>query len=635
MSAIAGIWSRRAGLKASATCGRMLHAQRRYGRSQPGLWSEDDIALGCSYYQRGTLSDADPPFAASDRYVLAADVRLDNRAEIGARLRLDADLHHLSDERLLLLALERLGTAALDLILGDYAFALFDRHDRRLLLARDPLGQRPLFYSSQPGFFAFASMPSGLHAVEGMVRAPDTDRLAEFVGLLPLEGPASFYRGISRVQPGHTVTVDRAGIRERRYWTPQRRELRLDSPDAYREAFRAELDRAVASRMRGSGPVVATHLSSGWDSGAVTGTAARLGAAVGGQTVAFTAVPRAGASVDAPFKRIGDEGLLASEVARMHPEIEHVRIPGSAASPVAPLDQYYEYYQRPLATLCNQVWLTAIREDARQRGAHVLLTGELGNWTISSSPPTILADLIREGRFATWWREARAAGPKRGARWRGIAASSFGPWVPDAVWKPLRRFSSRPETEAYSAVHPDLAAQLDARRELMGVGLAKRPKDHFAERIRRICQYDFGEWRKGTLGGWGIDERDPTADRRLIEFCLSLPLDALLKDGVRRPLARAALADRLPPAVLDERRKGYQAADWHEGMTAHREEIRSLIERIARHDVASAILDVAALRQMFDCWPAGGWDDPLVMARYRGSLLVALSAGHFAIRASE
>ena len=634
MSAIAGFRSRRAGADAIATCGRMLHVLRRYGPNPPGLWSEDDIALGGSHYS-GRDTAPESPLAASGRFVLAADVRLDNREEIGARLRLGSDLAYLTDERLLLVALERLGTAALDLILGDYAFALFDRDARRLVLARDPLGQRPLFYSDQPGYFAFASMPSGLHAIEGMMRSPDANRLAEFVGLLPLEGSGSFYRDICRVQPGHMVTIDEIGIRERRYWTPQRRELRLGSPDAYREAFRAELDRAVASRMRGSGAVVATHLSSGWDSGAVTATVARLGAASGVRTVAFTAVPRQGASADAPFKRIGDEGDLAGEVARMHPGIEHVRIAGAPVSPVAALDQYYDNYQRPLATLCNQLWLTAIREDARRRGAHVLLTGEFGNWTISSSPPTLLADLLRERRWATWWREARAARSKRGARWRGVAAASFAPWLPDAVWRSARRFSSRPEASVYTAVHPSLSAQLDARREFMGVGLAKRPKDHFAERIRRICQHDFGEWRKGTLGGWRIEERDPTADRRLIEFCLSLPLDALLKDGARRPLARAALADRLPPAVLDERRKGYQAADWHEGMTAHHGEIRSLIERIAQHDVASAIVDVAALRQMHERWPAGGWDDPEVMARYRVALLVALSAGHFAIRASE
>jgi asparagine synthase (glutamine-hydrolysing) len=232
-------------------------------------------------------------------------------------------------------------------------------------------------------------------------------------------------------------------------------------------------------------------------------------------------------------------------------------------------------------------------------------------------------------------REAGAARRLRGARVRGVLANSFAPWVPAPLWRPFRRFSSRPETRTFTALHPARVDQLEARRDSLGLGLAQWPKDNFEESRRRISQYDFGEWRKGTLAGWGIDERDPTADRRLIEFCLSMPIDMLLKGGERRPLARAALADRLPPQLLDEKRKGYQAADWHEGLTRHLGEVRDLIEQIGRHETAASIVDVPTLRALAANWPQRGWDDPVVMARYRVALLVGLSAGHFAMRASD
>src|SRR3982751_2755001 len=129
---------------------------------------------------------------------------------------------------------------------------------------------------------------------------------------------------------------------------------------------------------------------------------------------------------------------------------------------------------------------------------------------------------------------------------------------------------------------------------------------------------DYGEYRKGVLAGWGLDKRDATADIRLIQFCPSRPLDMLLKDGVRRPLARAALADRLPPAVLDERRKGYQAADWAEGISG---------------DLAGISALIGPLPALVRDWPAGGWADPQVIARYRVGLLTGLSAGHFIVAA--
>jgi asparagine synthase (glutamine-hydrolysing) len=104
-----------------------------------------------------------------------------------------------------------------------------------------------------------------------------------------------------------------------------------------------------------------------------------------------------------------------------------------------------------------------------------------------------------------------------------------------------------------------------------------------------------------------------------------------LKGGVRRPLARAALSDRLPPAVLDEKRKGLQAADWHVGLTADRDGVRALLDRIASDPLASDILDVKLLQRLVDDWPTDNWHDPVIVARYRNALLTALSAGHFLV----
>ena len=146
---------------------------------------------------------------------------------------------------------------------------------------------------------------------------------------------------------------------------------------------------------------------------------------------------------------------------------------------------------------------------------------------------------------------------------------------------------------------------------------------------------DWGEYRKGILGGWGVDKRDPTADPRLIDFCLNLPLDMLMKDGVRRPHARAALADRVAPAVLDERRKGYQGADWHEGLTADVGGVARLLDAMAADSTASRLIDVERLRRLVRSWPSGGWDDPRIIAEYRIGLLKALTAGHFILAAGR
>ena len=150
--------------------------------------------------------------------------------------------------------------------------------------------------------------------------------------------------------------------------------------------------------------------------------------------------------------------------------------------------------------------------------------------------------------------------------------------------------------------------------------------------MRRV---DLGNYNKGILAGWGVDQRDPTADRRLAEFCLSLPMEAYLAEGMPRVLGRAALADRLPHSVLTAAGKGIQAVDWHEGLTAARDQIRDEIARLENVPSAATALDLARLREMVEDWPAEGWHRPEVMRPYRLKLLRGLVSGHFLRKASR
>jgi asparagine synthase (glutamine-hydrolysing) len=145
---------------------------------------------------------------------------------------------------------------------------------------------------------------------------------------------------------------------------------------------------------------------------------------------------------------------------------------------------------------------------------------------------------------------------------------------------------------------------------------------------------DPGNGIKGVLGGWGIDSRDPTADKRLIEFCLSVPMEEYLRDGVPRALAKRALADRVPAAVLNEQKRGYQAADWHERLTAVRGEAAAEIARIETCPAAARLLDVDKMKRLVEDWPTSGWERDAVMRPYRLALLRGISAGHFLRKAS-
>ena len=563
--------------------------------------------------------------AGSGPFALVADVRIDNREELLRALGLGgADV---DDAALVAAAYRRWGEAMVDHLLGDYAIACWNPADQALTLIRDPTGQRPLHYHVGDGFVAFASMPQGLLAIDGVRRDLDLDTLARFVGDVPLDGPGTFFRAVARVEPAQVVRMTRSGVEARRYWTMPTREIRFRSDDDYVEAFREQLDRATGARMRCAGDVTAAHLSGGLDSAAVTATAARLAAGAGGTVLAITSAPRAGFAGPIPHGRIADESGPASALAQRYPRIRHLVLRSGIESPLDFLDDDARLFAQPVGHPCNNVWWRRANAAARDGGAAVLLTGEMGNLSVSAGGLGVLSDYVRSGRWAAWWREVTALAGT-GPRWRGLLASSFGPWLPRNAARRLMRLSAGGRLAA-----PAMFVAAAAQRS--GMATLARGADPYGRSDREVRWdglrlFDPGNFRKGTLLRWGIDERDPTADRRLIEFCMALPPDQLLGGGQTRRMARRGLSDRVPDAVLHGAR-GYQYADWYEGLS--RERLMRSAERAAASPDARAVIDFDLVHRLIADWPVADLASARTIGTYRIGLLRALSAGAFALNA--
>jgi asparagine synthase (glutamine-hydrolysing) len=603
-------------------CQRILAAQAVYGRLPPATWSGDIATLGQRLFPLLPQDRFSPgPVALAGGGAIVADVRLDNREEIAGQLGLTpAAAGALSDCAILARAWDSWGEGLLDRIVGDFAFALWDAREARLVLARDAFGQRPLHIHQGHGFVAVSSMPMGIFAVMDSQPVPNESRLADLLALNAEDGPASFFEGIDRIEPGAVVSIGDSGVRARRWYAPPRRPVRLAGPDSYVEALREHLDRAVSARLRGAGALVGSHLSSGWDSSAVAVTAARLSRPGGGRVAAFTSAPREGYDgPDPPYRRL-DESAIAAEVAAGEPNIEHVLVRGCARSPLEPLDRLSVLCGRPVVSPCNQVWLDEICRRAAAMGVSVLLTGDLGNESLSDTGMGWLADLAHGGRWLAWARaggRALAAGTMRPA---GLLRVSLAEEPDSSLSRWLRR--RRGEWVGPRGAHSALTAQRyrQVRRPFPG-------RDSFEQRLAAATAIDRGPINKGVLAAFGVDLRAPLMDRRLVEFCLNLPGEEVMRGGRRRDLARRALADRLPPMVLDEARTGYQGGDWHEGLSAA--EVGAEIERLAQVPMAARLVDVARLRRLVSDWPAGGWNDGRVQAEYRLALLRGLAVGRF------
>jgi asparagine synthase (glutamine-hydrolysing) len=635
VTALAGYWDFGDSADPGAECARMLRAQQIYAPDPPVCRTDGARAFGRRLFRLLPEDAFDRGPVVTGNTMLVADLRLDNRGELAAALGIAADeAKGLSDAAMLMRALERWQLGALDRITGDYAFAWWN--GSHLVLARDIIGHRPLYYHRSASFFAFATMAKGLHALAAIPIAPNSQVAAHFLALTPTAEPAHFFEGVERVQPGHCVIVTPDGVASRRYWNPSPRTLRLSRPEDYQEALREHLDRAVAAQLRGGEDRVAAQLSGGLDSSAVAATAAKLLAATGGRVTAFTSVPRPG--YEGGLRNcISDEGPLAASVAALHPNMDYVPISAGGISPLASLDRNYLLYEMPILNLCNAVWSHAIFDAARQRRLTIMLTGALGNMSFSYDGMHLLSALLSQGRLYRLAKEV-ALLLRSGTRPGTIAAQAIGPFMPVRLWKAISRLRGKAnDLSAYSAINPDCAAarDIEARAAAGSVDPSYRPRaGAFESRLWAIDRSDPGNYWKGALGGWGIDLRDPTADRRLLEFCLSVPAEQYLAGGLPRALARRALVDRLPQAVLRERRKGYQAADWHEGLSAARDALREEVARLASIPMVADTLDTKRMAALIEDWPDGRWHDDRTTASYRQALLRGISTGHFMRKAA-
>ncbi len=643
MTALAGVWYRDGRSDAGGAVRRMLGAQNLYGPHGDVVRDDGDLALGrCLFdilpedaFDRGVQE------GGGGRYRLVGDVRLDNREELAEALGIDGfHARRLADAAFLVRAWEKWGAECFARLYGDYAFALWDAEGRQLVLARDPLGARPLHYHLGTGFVAFASMPKGLHALADVPYRPDEEHAAAFLALLPEIGPRTFFEGVSRVEPGHYVVFTRSARSAHCHWPPRGGAISRWTGGDPIEAMRAHLDRAVAVRLRGCDRQVGAHLSGGIDSSAVASTAARLMAQRGGQVTAFTAVPRNGYDGPVPAGRIGDEGPLAAATAAMHANMQHRLVRVRHGSLLDEWDRDFHLLERPILNPFNQQWSNAINTAARAERIQVILTGAMGNATISYAGLELLPELLRSGRLFRLRREMAGLVGAGVASWRGALGLAVGHLIPAALWSRYQRARGTASTtiSEYSTVNmAQIKPLLDARKTAgQMVDLSFRPHaDSVTMRIWHLLRFDIGNYQKASLGGWGVDVRDPSSDRRLIEFCLSLPTKCFLSNGQTRALALRAFADRLPQAVIDETRRGLQSADWHEIATAARDEIRAEINRLPNVPAAALALDLDRIRKMAAEWDIRSPQDPNVISKYRQGLMRGVASGHFLRKASR
>jgi asparagine synthase (glutamine-hydrolysing) len=629
MSAIAGVWSFNSEVQVSTACGAMLQALHLYGPDDTAQYTGPSVAMGRCLLRLLPEDDFDQqPLSAAGVTALIADIRLDNRKELGVKLGFSNDrCAAMADSAMLLAAWQRWGEECVEHLSGAFSFAVWNQQEQHLFLARDHTGERPLVYAAGTNYFAFASMPKGLHPLSFVGAEVDEDYVARYLMVTNTPVERLIFRNMQSLAPGCALSVHREKKRLWRYWQTDRLpDLRLGSPGEYIDCFRERFDHAVRVRLRTRGGVGA-QLSGGLDSSAVAATAAHLLGAEGRELTCFTAVPRPDFQSVAGSTHFNNEGPAAAEVAALYPNIRHLLVESSATSFLDVLDQNSNLYDHPCFAPSNEVWSNAIMTQARQNGMTLLLNGHCGNSTLSYEGIPALSNWFRSGHWGTLARVAWQIRAARSASVRLMVRHAVWPSLP--FW--LRRVTDphmRGFSLDYTPLHPEVVERLGLRHTTFDEMYRTIPDGR--EMLRNLLEYgDVSDTSIAAQGGWQLDCRDPTYDRGVVEFCLTVPLEEFLRGGQLRSLARRAMVGRLPSSTLQRTMRGRQSADWYLNLAAVRGRMAVEVERLRSSPLASRMLDLKRMSSLIENWPGNGFEADDVAGSHHIALTRGLSVGRF------
>ena len=517
----------------------------------------------CLLHSRLSIIDLDPranqPFRFGSK-ILVSNGELYNYLEIkGDLTERGRSFTTTSDTEVLLQCLDEFGWPGLDRCEGMWAFALFDESDGSLLLCRDRFGEKPLYLFEDGKGFYFASEVKFLSALAGRRFEVNFRQIYRFLvnGYKSLyKGRQTFFDKVRELPGGHLLQVAPGGSRqEMPYWFPSRKEdPRMTYDDAVAGAKEKVIE-AVKLRLRADVPL-AFCMSGGVDSNAIISIAKKV---FGYDVHGFTIVD--------PDERYAEQELVDDAVSMLG--VKHTSIPTNPRDFLPNLKTLIQYHDAPVYTISYY--------------AHWLLMRSIAEHGYKISVSGTAADELFTGYYDHHSMYLHAVRNEPGLYSESLA--NWNKYIRPIVRNPLlqdpRAFTKNPEQRDH--------IYLDAER--------------FASRLKLPFQEPFTETRycdellrnrmlnelfqesvpvilhEDDLNAmyFSIENRSPFLDRKVFEFCSSIPTCHLIRDGFNKKVLRDALRGIAPSPILDNRRKvGFNAPIYSFLNTADRE-VRSYL----------------------------------------------------------
>ena len=507
-----------------------------------------------------------------------------------------------SDTETIVHLYEEYGTDCLKHLRGMFAFAIWDERHRRLFLARDRLGQKPLVYCQQNGKLFFGSEIKAILQAPGVRREIDPIALDNYLTYGYVPHPQTMLAGIRKLQPAHFAVFEKGDLRVHRYWSVDWSFESIAPTDELRERIREELSTAVKLRMRSDVPLGA-FLSGGIDSTAIVGLMREHKDDVKTYTIGFP--------VD------GYDESKYARIAASHLGTQHHDLQVKADS-LEVLPKLIWHFDEPFAD--SSAIPTYFVSQATRQHVTVALTGDGGDELFAGYPRyRTIEQLGRFDRLPLWLRRlatnrmwqlmpGRSEGSlSRRLKYRlGIMREP--PQRRYAHW--VRQFSTE---QKRSLLAPDVVRSLE-RNDAVGF-VADAMSDTQGRspgtqaRLTDLATYlpcDLLAKVDVTSMACGLECRSPFLDHHVVELAASIPFDALCTGPGEKPFLTSSLSDVIPRPLRARGKMGFciPLGDWFRD--DYREMVNSaLVESSA---IVDTFLNRKAVQELLVEHSSGNWN---------------------------
>ena len=553
MSAITGIFFRD-GRNADKNLMKEMNASLSHrGPDGSNIWANGPVCFGHQmlWTTPESLYETLPFEDEESGLVITADARIDNRDELSKELGI-ANKTEIPDSYFILKSYEKWGEECPKKLIGDFAFAIWDKEKEILFCARDHIGVKPFYYYLSDEIFVFAPEIKALNCIEEIQFNVNEIKIANYLVSNLEDQELTFFEDIYRLPAAHQLIIKNERIELVKYWPINiNKEKTLDSDEEYAQKFFKIFHEAVNCRLRCAFPI-GSFLSGGLDSSSIVCTARRILSKNNSNLKTFSLIFDSLPKCDERYfiNAVLNEGNL-----------DPFLINGDQIPPLLDIERVTWHEDGPVYAVGYSLFWK-IYNIARENKVRVLLDGYEGD-DIVSYGTELLVELAISKKWINLIKEIyKISKISNRKHWKIFGEKVVIPLSPKPIrniWQLLVPAGTFSEIKMQQKLIKCVLNQ----SLVQNTCIKERCQSRFEESIRILQKpeeyhpksLDFGTYQYMLEGmdqrsaAFSIEMRYPFFDRRLIEFCLSLPYEQILSDGFDRMILRRSMEGILPKEV--------------------------------------------------------------------------------------